>query len=507
MRAPWGQPRSLKTKLFWVIIAVILVPQVAVGALVILPLWVSSGSAGIGMSEPVPADMRTPQPLPSGTEWPLAQVEDGGRNVWLPTDQAYLQYVKNRLPAGVYATFSERLKEFSSGESYSGGGGGSFPIRQAGTVQDAGAPWQLPIEALRDLRRQGYAAGRVSIGDESISQRMQQADYVAFRVARNEAWYSYGFVKEPASGWEWVARQWWWPAVIVAVWLGINAVLALIAAALLNRRIARPVARVAEASALLAAGGDPAPLPVSRKEPAEVGVLAASFNDMAAKLKRSQEAEQSFLLSVSHELKTPLTAIRGYGETLAEGRVKGEDAGPVITREAGRLERLVQDVLDLGRARKSTFAVRRETIDLSEVAGEAVQRYREKAGEFDVTLTAEASEPALAEGDADRLLQLVSNLVENALRCTPAGGRVTIEVGPGEVRVSDTGPGLAEDDQKHAFERFYLYERCGKDRPVGTGLGLAIVKELVDAMGGTVGVTSAAGAGTTFVVKLPAATA
>jgi light-regulated signal transduction histidine kinase (bacteriophytochrome) len=105
----------------------------------------------------------------------------------------------------------------------------------------------------------------------------------------------------------------------------------------------------------------------------------------------------------------------------------------------------------------------------------------------------------------DRLLQVVSNLVENAIRCTPAPGTVTITTQPGAVTVADTGRGLTSDDLPRAFERFYLYSRYGNDRPVGTGLGLAIVKELTEAMGGAVSVASAVGVGTAFTVTLPAA--
>jgi signal transduction histidine kinase len=110
-------------------------------------------------------------------------------------------------------------------------------------------------------------------------------------------------------------------------------------------------------------------------------------------------------------------------------------------------------------------------------------------------------------GDRDRLVQVVSNLVENALRVTAAGGRVTLVAEPGALLVRDSGPGLAEEDLPHAFDRFYLHERYASDRPVGSGLGLAIVKELVGAMGGRVSVASAAGEGATFTVRLPATAA
>jgi two-component system sensor histidine kinase BaeS len=110
--------------------------------------------------------------------------------------------------------------------------------------------------------------------------------------------------------------------------------------------------------------------------------------------------------------------------------------------------------------------------------------------------------PAPATADADRVLQVVSNLVENALRLTPRGGAVRVVTAPGVLVVEDSGPGLETEDQERAFERFYLHERYGRERPVGTGLGLAIVKELTEAMGGTVEVTSQPGRSTTFTVRL-----
>ena len=281
----------------------------------------------------------------------------------------------------------------------------------------------------------------------------------------------------------------------------LGASLAAVASVLLARRIARPVRRVAEASRSLAAGTSPAPVPVESRD--ELGSLAASFNDMADQLARAREAEKSFLLSVSHELKTPLTAIRGYAEGLREGAVDAEEAGDILAREAGRLERLVHDLLDLARMNRSEFAVHRDPIDLAEVAREAARRYGQQAEEYGVLLEVDAEHPSPARGDADRALQVLSNLVENALRSTPSGGTVRVSAGPGELAVSDTGQGLAAEDLPRAFERFFLYSRCaGSGRGVGSGLGLAIVKELSEAMGGSVAVESAVGSGTTFTFSL-----
>jgi two-component system, OmpR family, sensor kinase len=292
----------------------------------------------------------------------------------------------------------------------------------------------------------------------------------------------------------------WGPFLRDLVVGGIVAAIAAVALSFwLARSIARPVRRVADASRALAAGEYHEPLPV--EGPFELAALARAFNDMEAQLAASRDAERNFLLSVSHELKTPLTAIRGYAEGLAEGMFSPEEAAATISLEAQRLERLVRDILDLARMNRREFSVRREPVDLGEIAREAVRRHEGAARDFGVTLAADGGE-AWVEADADRVLQVASNLVENALRETPSGGTVTVRGEPGRLVVADTGPGLAPEDLPRAFERFYLYDRASRDRPVGTGLGLAIVEQLARAMGGSVSVESAPGEGATFVVDL-----
>ena len=283
---------------------------------------------------------------------------------------------------------------------------------------------------------------------------------------------------------------------------GVGAALAALVAFVLARAVARPVSRVAEASRRLAAGEDPGEL---REEGAgEIATLAAAFNHLSAELARAQDAERSFLLSVSHELKTPLTAIRGHAEALSDGVLGEREAGEVIEREAGRLERLIRDLLDLARLRRRSFSARTETVDLGEAAREVAARYQPQARRYGVSLSAVVEPAALSAGDPDRVLQAVSNLVENALRCTAAGGSVRVLASPGRLDVVDDGPGLGAGELERAFERFYLWERYGNDRPVGTGLGLAIVHELAEAMGGSVAVRSAPGVGSTFSLLLPA---
>ncbi|HEX6762209.1 MAG TPA: HAMP domain-containing sensor histidine kinase [Gaiellaceae bacterium] len=265
------------------------------------------------------------------------------------------------------------------------------------------------------------------------------------------------------------------------------------------RSIVRPIRRIGDATRALAADESHEPLP--REGTAELASLAEAFNAMTEQLDASREAERNFLLSVSHELKTPLTAIRGYAEGLGDGAFEPEEAALIISIEASRLERLVRDLLDLARMNRSEFAVRNEPVDLAEIAREAARRHDASATQFGVALVADG-EQSWVEADHDRLLQVASNLVENALRESPAGSTVTVRAEPGRLLVVDTGPGIAEEDLPHVFERFYLYDKIGKDRPVGSGLGLAIVRQLVVAMGGTVSVESGPGEGATFVVAL-----
>jgi two-component system sensor histidine kinase BaeS len=296
-------------------------------------------------------------------------------------------------------------------------------------------------------------------------------------------------------------RARWTPYVYsLLVAAAVGGVLAALVALLLARRIARPVRRVAAASRSLARGEHPDPVPVEGAS--ELATLATAFNDLASQLAQAREAERSFLLSVSHELKTPLTAIRGYAEALQDGAIEPREAAATVAAESARLERLVHDLLDLARMNRTDFSVHPSEIDLAEVADDAVRRYLPQAEAFGVGLSTVSEAEAPAVADADRVLQVVSNLVENALRLTPPGGEVRIVTGPGMLRVEDTGPGLEDADRDRAFERFYLHERYGRERPVGTGLGLAIVKELTEAMGGTVSVESEPGKLTTFTIRL-----
>jgi len=282
---------------------------------------------------------------------------------------------------------------------------------------------------------------------------------------------------------------------------------ALVAALLsffLARRLIRPIAELSAATGRLAAGERDVVVPVHGED--ELAELGTAFNEMSGELGRAREAQRSFLESVSHELKTPLTSIRGYAEAVQEGAVSAPEGSRVIAAEADRLERLVGDLLDLARFGREDFAVGHNRIDLADVVRRAVERHRPRAEELSVELAAAGArrgDGAMALGDADRLLQATSNLIENALRITPAGGSVTARAEPGLIAVTDTGPGLAAEDLPHAFERFYLHDRYRSERAVGSGLGLAIVHELVSAMGGTVEASTPPQGGARFTLRVP----
>jgi two-component system, OmpR family, sensor kinase len=294
----------------------------------------------------------------------------------------------------------------------------------------------------------------------------------------------------------------WRPFMGSLLLAGLGGVLlAVLLSFLLARRLTRPIGELSAATRRLARGEAGVAVPVRGED--ELADLGASFNEMSDELSRAREAQARFLESVSHELRTPLTSIRGYAEALEEQAIPPAESARVIVAEADRLERLVADLLDLARFGRSGFSVAREPLDLAAVGDDAVERHLPRAREIGVELSASGAPEDWVLGDHDRILQAVSNLIENALRMTPAGGSVAVHAGGGAIAVRDSGPGLDPEDIPHAFERFYLYGRYRSERPVGSGLGLAIVQELVSAMGGSVEAATRAGGGAEFTIRLP----
>ncbi len=283
---------------------------------------------------------------------------------------------------------------------------------------------------------------------------------------------------------------------------------ALVAAALavtVARRLSRPLKELAQAARSLPGAERSLEVELAADAPEEVTVLGHAFNEMSRQVVEMRNAQRSFLLSVSHELKTPLTAIKGHAEGLQDGAVDPREAADVIAAESIRLERLIRDLLDLARLDQHAFAVSRVSVDLDQVGDQLLERFEGSARDFGVALRVErlAGGSAAAIADPDRVLQVASNLVENALRVTPEGGAVMIRLGHASLSVCDTGPGLADEDLLRAFDRFYLHQKLASHEDSGSGLGLAVVKELTEAMGGTASVQSRPGQGSEFTIALP----
>jgi two-component system, OmpR family, sensor kinase len=305
-------------------------------------------------------------------------------------------------------------------------------------------------------------------------------------------------IHDPVNG----TRYFW------LVGLGAIVAAALVAAAL-ARRFTRPLAAAVATTGRIASGDLDARVPVRHGEDPEFSRLAESINTMGANLVRARDQERQFLMSVSHELRTPLTSIRGYADAVLDGAVEDPVvAAGIISTEARRLERLVQDLLDLARLDADRFSLDVRQVDASLVARQVVDGFRPRAAErrLALDLAPGSDKPCPVIADSDRLGQIVANLVENA--ASFASSRVGVGVDGDASRavvwVDDDGPGIPADQLTRVFDRHVTSDRTEGTRQ-GSGLGLAIVSELATAMGATVHAESPLvdGAGTRMVVTLP----
>ena len=247
----------------------------------------------------------------------------------------------------------------------------------------------------------------------------------------------------------------------------------------LSRRIATPVLELSRAADQVAEGKYDIDIPVVPSKD-EVGHLAERFRQMASRLAEAETQERNFLMSVSHELRTPLTAIRGHADALREGLIDEEEMRQasldVIAVEADRLERLVGDVLDLAKLDAHRFTVLREEVDMGSLIDQVYAAFGEEAKRRGIDYSCDAHAKPVIVTDGDRVFQIVSNLVSNAFRWTPDGGRVSLALaqtnGAVSVSVPDTGPGIKHIEQERIFRPFWSRDSGG------TGLGLAIAREL-----------------------------
>ncbi len=310
--------------------------------------------------------------------------------------------------------------------------------------------------------------------------------------------------------------------ILIQVWRqlllsGLVALLAgLLVAILITRWLSRPIHQLSRATQAIAQGDldirlDP------KEVPSEFTPLVENFNTMVDEVRRARQSQRNLIANVSHDLKTPITSIRGFAQALREGVLRDPEAqrhaAEVIYDEAERMHRMVIQLLELAQMDAGQLILTRRLLDLAQVIEQQVESVRLRASERGISLQSHVDSPLPVLGDADRLAEVVSNLLENALTHTPMGGTVRVEAttepGPSGKKwvtfhVVDTGSGIAEEDLPHIFERFYRGDKS-RGGQGGSGLGLAIVKELVEAHGGRISVQSVVGLGTRFTVRLPAA--
>jgi signal transduction histidine kinase len=273
----------------------------------------------------------------------------------------------------------------------------------------------------------------------------------------------------------------------------------------LSRRITTPVLELSRAADEISRGRYDVDVP-EVPGGGEIDLLAGRFREMAARLSEAEELERNFLMSVSHELRTPLTAIRGHVEALREGVVTDEEMRiaslTVIAAEADRLERLVGDVLDLAKLDAHRFTLLREEVEMERLVDRAYVTFSEEARRRGIDYRCSVEAKPVIVSDGDRVLQIISNLLSNAFRWTPDGGKIELELkavdGSICVAVDDSGPGISPAERERIFRPFW--SRDGG----GTGLGLAIARELASALGGRIQLETSPERGSRFELVLPA---
>jgi len=297
------------------------------------------------------------------------------------------------------------------------------------------------------------------------------------------------------------------PPVFLA---GVIALLsALVLAYWISRWVAAPLGRMAAAAQSLASGQ---PQVILLEGPMEVQSLAKSLNDMSAQVQASQRSQRDFVANVSHELKTPLTSIQGFAQAIVEDAADTPEArkqaASIIYEEAGRMNRLVRDLLDLARLDSGIAEFKRQPVELAGLLRKVTDKFSPQARLAQVELRLDSHFEGLIVGDADRLEQVFTNLVDNAILHTPAGGLVTLNAHPVqgyvEIAVTDSGKGIPPEALPRIFERFFQVEKSRQRQSGhGVGLGLTISREIILAHHGKISAQNSPSGGGLFVVKLP----
>ena len=298
----------------------------------------------------------------------------------------------------------------------------------------------------------------------------------------------------------------WWQFLLAGV---IAAVIALVMARWLARGMTQPLRDMADAAGRMETGDYSTRIYTTTRD--EVGQLAAAFNRMSRELENLETSRRDLVANVSHELKTPITAIRAHLENLLDGVEEPDvETLQVMLAQSERLGRLVEQLLDLSKLESGDVPLRRESVALAPLVSRVMSEIEVASSGRDVDVASDLPEdlPQI-EADAERMHQVIFNLVDNAVRFTPEGGAVRIVAqqhnGSIEVRVADTGVGIPPEALPRLFERFYRVDPARARDGGGTGIGLAIARSVVEAHGGTIRAESLPGKGSTFTFDLPIA--
>ncbi len=277
--------------------------------------------------------------------------------------------------------------------------------------------------------------------------------------------------------------------------------IAVLMSILFSRRLTRPVKELAVAASAISRGDLQKRVAVSRRD--EVGELAENFNFMAKALETQEALRRKLIGDVAHELRTPLSVMRGELEGLIDGLIPNDPARlQSLYEETGRLGNMVDAIEELGKAEASLLSLNRQWVDVRPFLQNILERFRAQSQDRGVAMELTCPEGFRLHADPERLSQVILNILANALRATPGGGSVSIRVGPAEggleIVVTDTGRGIRQEDIPFIFERFY-HGPGG-----GLGIGLTIVKELVEAHGASIAAASMPGEGASFRILFPA---
>lgn len=300
---------------------------------------------------------------------------------------------------------------------------------------------------------------------------------------------------------------------VAMIWLPLAALFVfvlLFAGKQLVRHITGPLKEMEKVAYHMSQGNYEAQIPVRTND--EIGKLAKAFNVMAKAVAEEDMRKREFLANVSHELRTPLSYVKGYSEAILQGLVKTKEEQrkhvQLIHREAGRMERLVRDLLDLAQLEGNSVPLQKVPLAFAQVIEDTVAKYEPFLRKKQITLDVKLDHDIILEGDADRLEQVVQNLLDNAVRYTPTAGKIKIQLRKVDAAncqliIRDSGKGVPKEKLAFLGQRFFRVNQARTRKEGGTGLGLAIVKQIISLHDGTISFFSEEGKGMEVVIQLP----